>query len=227
MGSDTETMELIVQIRSGNRGAWSRLVERELPPLKRYAQGRLPTWARSASDTQDLVQNVLMRALPRLVNWESQGRGALRAFLRKALINQIVDEIRKARKRMASPTPLEGLPDAAPSPLSKLIQGESVMKLRKALARLSESDRKLLAARFGSGCRYTEIATLLDRPSANAARMAVERAVERLAKIMNGTSRVDHATRARLHQPPVTRAMSPAQRTGCRRMCDSGAAAVD
>ena len=202
MGSDNETMDLIVEIRSGSRGAWSRLVQRELPPLRRFAQGRLPAWARGAGDTQDLVQNVLVRALPRLSTWESQSRGALRAFLRKAVANQIVDEIRKARKRMGSPALLDGLPDAAPSPLARVIQDESVRKLRAALAQLSESDRRLLAARFGSGYRYNEIAMRLKRPSANAARVAVERAVGRLAKIMNGTSRV-------------------------RRLCDSGASAPE
>ena len=190
MGSDSETMDLIVQIRAGSRGAWSQLVKRELPPLKRFAQGRLPAWARSTGDTQDIVQNVLMRALPRLSTWESQSRGALRAFLRKAVANQIVDEIRKARKRMGSPALLDTLPDSTLSPLARIIQDESVRKLREALAQLPESDRKLLAARFGSGYRYNEIATRLNRPSANAARVAVERAVERLAKIMRGTNRV-------------------------------------
>ena len=202
MTNDSETMDLIVQIRSGSGGAWSQLVKRELPPLKRFAQGRLPMWARGAGDTQDLVQNVLVRALPRLTTWESQGRGALRAFLRKAVANQIVDEIRKARRRMGSPALLEGLPDSTPSPLARVIQDESVRKLRAALARLSESDRKLLAARFGSGYRYNDIATLLNRPTANAARVAVERAVERLAKIMNAMD-------------------------GARRVCDSGMDAVD
>ena len=189
MGSENETMELIVQIRAGSRGAWSQLVNRELPPLKRFAQGRLPAWARSAGDTQDLVQNVLVRAMPRLSTWESQGRGALRAFLRKAVMNQIVDEIRKARKRMGAPVVPDELPASTPSPLAKLIQDENLRKLREALSQLSESDRRLLAARFGSGRRYNEIALRLKRPSGNAARVAVERAVERLAKIMNGTGR--------------------------------------
>ena len=202
MGSDNETMELIDQIRAGSPVAWSQLVKRELPPLRRFARGRLPAWARGGGDTQDLVQTVLVRALPRLSTWESQNRGALRAFLRKAVANQIVDEIRKSRRRLGSPALLESLPDSTPSPLSRVIQDESVQKLRAAMAHLSASDRRLLAARFGSGYRYNEIATRLKRPSAGAARIAVERAVERLAKIMNGTARL-------------------------RRVCDSDASAVD
>jgi len=210
---DTETIDLIVQVRSGNPGAWSQLVNKEVPPLKRYAKGRLPTWARSAGDTHDIVQNVLLRTLPRLGTWQNQGRGALRAFLRKAVVNQIVDEIRKARKRMGSSLLLETLSDPAPSPLARVIQDESVRTLREALAQLSKADRRLLAARFGSGYRYNEIARRLKRPSANAARIAVERAVERLSKIMHGVD-AGHVSRGRSPKPrhaAVTAAAAPSR----------------
>ena len=182
--TDTPTMELIAQIRSGDPGAWNHLVERELPPLRRFARGRLPAWARSVTDTQDLVQDVFVRALPRLASWQSESPGALRAFLRKAAANQIVDEIRKARRRTSSSSLLDALCDLAPSPLGRVINDERVSKLRDALAQLSDSDRKLLAARFGSGYRYAQIAVLLRRPSASAARVAVERALDRVAKKM-------------------------------------------
>lgn len=187
--NQTETLELIAQIRSGSRHAWSRLAERELPPLTKYARGRLPSWARGANDTQDLIQDVFVRTLPRLTTWEHAGPGALRAFLRKAVANQIVDEVRKARRRSGSPAALEGLTDRAPSPLARTIRKEQVGRLRAAVSLLSASDRKLLAARFGSNRRYADIAALLGRPSANAARVAVERAIDRAAKIMDENRR--------------------------------------
>jgi RNA polymerase sigma-70 factor, ECF subfamily len=183
--TETHTIDLIAQVRSGDRSALSRLVERELPPLKKFARGRLPVWARSATDTHDLVHAVVLRALPRLETWNSEGRGALRAFLRKAVGNQIVDEIRRASRRKASPVSLDTRPDSAPSPLTRIIQEERLSTLRSALARLSESDRRLITARFGWDLRYAELAAVLGRPNANAARVAVERAVERLAKLMS------------------------------------------
>ena len=187
--NQTETIELISQIRSGNHGASSRLAERELPPLMRFARGRLPAWARSATDTQDLIQDVFSRTLPRLATWHSEGHGALRAFLRRAVANQIVSEIRKARRRTGSPAALDSLVDRTPSPLARAISKQNVMQLRVALAQLSDADRTLLAARFSSDRRYADIAALLGRPNANATRVAVERAIARVARIMDTTRR--------------------------------------
>ena len=190
MNSDrTETLEIISQIRLGNRGACSRLAKRELPPLMRFARGRLPAWARGATDTQDLIQDVFVRTLPRLATWHSEGHGALRAFLRRAVANQIVSEIRKARRRTGSPAALDHLVDRTPSPLARAIRNQNVLQLRVALAQLSDADRALLAARFGSDRRYADIAALLGRPNANATRVAVERALDRVARIMNETRR--------------------------------------
>ena len=184
--NDINTVELIAQIRSGDRDAWSRLVDRELPPLRRYAKGRLPPWARGTADTQDLVHDVLVRAMPRLESWQSETPGALQAFLRRAVANQIVDEIRRARRRMASAAPIESHPDPAPSPLTQVLTREDRTRLRAALEKVSASDRALLGARFGLGLRYAEVAARLRRPNANAARVAVERAVARVAKAMRG-----------------------------------------
>jgi RNA polymerase sigma factor (sigma-70 family) len=190
MNEDTKTIELIAQIRSGDHGAWDRLVERELPQLERFARGKIPAWARSANDTQDVVQNVLVRVLPRLSSWETETPGALRAFLRKAVANHVVDEIRSARRRISSPQPLEALPARTPSPLAQAINEEALTQLREALAQISESDRRLLAARFGAGYRYAQVAERLGRPNANAARVGVERAVQRVARAMKRNRQV-------------------------------------
>lgn len=183
----TNTMELISQIKSGNLDAWRRLVEREMPRLQRFARGRLPVWARGAMDTQDLVHDVLVRAMPRLGTWESDTPGALQAFLRRAVANQVVDEIRKARRRLASTAPIESHPDPSPSPLTRVMKDEDLTRLRAALATVSAADRALIAARFTNGLRYAQVATRLRRPNANAARVAVERAVARVAKAMRKT----------------------------------------
>ena len=60
----TNTIELLERFKRGDEEAVSLLVERSIPPLKRWARGRLPQWARSLAETQDLVQNAVLRALP-------------------------------------------------------------------------------------------------------------------------------------------------------------------
>jgi DNA-directed RNA polymerase specialized sigma24 family protein len=53
-----------------------------------------------------------------------------------------------------------------------------------ALQRLREADRELVVARVELGLDYEEIAGLLDKPSIPAARVAVSRALVRLAAEM-------------------------------------------
>jgi DNA-directed RNA polymerase specialized sigma24 family protein len=53
-----------------------------------------------------------------------------------------------------------------------------------ALQRLREPDRELVVARVELGLDYEEIAGLLDKPSIPAARVAVSRALVRLATEM-------------------------------------------
>jgi RNA polymerase sigma factor (sigma-70 family) len=162
----TSTIDLLERFKQGDEQAVSLLVERSLPPLKRWARGRLPQWARGLAETQDLVQDAVIRALPRLKTFEARHPGALQAYLRQAITNHIRDEIRKVNTR---PTPSElrdSHPDLGPSPLEQAIGGEAVV------------------ARLELQQSYEEVAIALGKPSADAARMAVTRALKSLIKAM-------------------------------------------
>ena len=54
-----------------------------------------------------------------------------------------------------------------------------------ALAQLDESDRQAVVGRIEMGFGYDELARTLDKPSKDAARMAVSRALVRLAQEMD------------------------------------------
>jgi RNA polymerase sigma factor (sigma-70 family) len=178
------TVELLDRLRAGDMDARNRLVERALPGLMRFARGRLRAYGRAAGDTRDLAHDVIVRALPRLASFQSQGPGALLAFLKKAAANQIVDDARKARRYRETAEPIDYRPDGAPSPLTELVARERRQHVRAALATLSPSDRALLIERFSARQRYADIARILGRPSANAARVAADRAIARLAKAL-------------------------------------------
>ena len=82
-------------------------------------------------------------------------------------------------------------PDGGVSPLESAIGAEAVERYDQALARLRPDDRELIIARVELGLTYSEIAAAVDKPSANAARMAVARALMSLAEVMgenDGTS---------------------------------------
>jgi RNA polymerase sigma-70 factor (ECF subfamily) len=178
------TIDLLAKLRAGDEHARDTLVERAIPPLRRWARGRLPRWARSLADTQDLVQDVVVRALPRLDSFEPKAPGALQAFLRRAINNHIIDEIRKARSHGTADEPLDIQPDPSPSPLEQAISSEGIDKYRAAVETLDPIERELIWARVERQESYSDIAVAFGKPTTDAARMAVNRAIAKLLKAM-------------------------------------------
>lgn len=181
----TNTIDLLERFKQGDEEAVAVLVERSLPPLRRWARGRLPRWARSLTDTQDLVQDAVLRALPRLKSFEARYPGALQAYLRQAIANHIRDEIRKVGTRPTADLP-EDQPDTAPSPLEQVVGHDNFERYEAALERLRPIDREAIIARVELQQSYEEVAIALGKPNADAARMAVSRAIRNLVQIMAG-----------------------------------------
>jgi RNA polymerase sigma-70 factor (ECF subfamily) len=178
------SVELCDRARAGDQSALNTLMARHLPPLRRWASGRLPRWARDVADTQDLVQETLLQTFKRIDKFEARGDGALQAYLRQGVMNRIRDEYRRAGRRPAAQALDSQAPDSAPSPLEEAIGHQAIERYENALDRLRAEDREAIVARIEMGFTHEELATLLGKPSANAARMAVERALVRLAAEM-------------------------------------------
>jgi RNA polymerase sigma-70 factor (ECF subfamily) len=179
--SDEPTIELVARARIGDRPAMEALLQRCLPPLKRWAHGRLPPAARGRLDTGDLVQEAALHVLGNLATFEPRHVGAMQAYLRQSVINRIVDEVRRIGRQ---PPPLElpaDHPSERTSPLEEAIQSQEYEHYREAVSHLSPKDRALIVARIEMQWSLAEIAHRYGLPSVDAARMAVNRAVKRLA----------------------------------------------
>jgi RNA polymerase sigma-70 factor (ECF subfamily) len=178
--SDEPTIELVVRARGGDRPAMEALLERCLPPLKRWAHGRLPAAARGRLDTGDLVQEAALHVLGNLDTFEPRHVGAMQAYLRQSVINRIRDEIRRI---VRTPPPVE-LPEDHPSdrtsPLEFAIQAEAYEHYREALTRMTPKDREMIVARIEVQWSLAEIAHRFGMRTVDAARMAVTRAIKRL-----------------------------------------------
>src|SRR5919108_2953579 len=77
-------------------------------------------------------------------------------------------------------------PGDAPSPLEVTIQNESYERYRNALERLSARDRELVVARMEAQWSFAQIAGRFGLATADAARMAVNRALKKLANAFTG-----------------------------------------
>jgi RNA polymerase sigma-70 factor (ECF subfamily) len=178
--SDEPTIELVVRAREGDRLAVEALLQRCLPGLRRWAHGRLPAAARGSLDTSDLVQETVLHVLRRLDHFEPRHVGAMQAYLRQSVINRIRDEVRKVTRHPApGELPAELVSDHT-SPLEVAVQAEAYQHYRDALGGLTSRDRELIVARIEAQWSVAEIAKRFEMPTADAARMAVGRALKRL-----------------------------------------------
>lgn len=180
--SDEPTIELVIRARGGDRSAVEALLQRCLPSLRRWAHGRLPTAARGAFDTEDIVQEAALHALRRLDVFEPRHVGAMQAYLRQSVINRIRDEVRRIGRR---PPPVE-LPEDQPaegvSQLELAIQSQAYERYRQALTTLTPRERELIVARIEIQWSLLEITQHFGMRTVDAARMAVTRAVKRLTE---------------------------------------------
>lgn len=178
------TIDLLRLSKTGDARAREELLGRYLPRLRRWAAGRLPMRARSLLDTTDLVQETLLKVLQGLDRIEERGPGGFQAYVRQAVLNRIRDEVRWAARRPGPGEVPESLQDPTPSPLENAIGAELLDRYERGIAALSAEDRELLLLRIELDFDYAEIATMTGRPSRDAARMAVQRALGRLAEAM-------------------------------------------
>lgn len=180
-GAET-SRELLERLRGGDRQAFEQLLQRYHLPLRRWASGRLPGWARSAIDTDDLVQDTLIQVFKKADTFQPRHDGALQAYLRQTLHNRILEELRRARRRpLAGEVQVEAI-DPEPSPVEKVVGKEALERYESTLKQLRDEDREAIVMRLEMGCAYEDMARALGKPSANAARMAVTRAILRLAE---------------------------------------------
>jgi RNA polymerase sigma-70 factor (ECF subfamily) len=179
--SDEPTIELVLQARGGDRMALEALLERCLPPLKRWAHGRLPAHARGSLDTGDLVQEAALHVLARLDKFEPRHVGAMQAYLRMSVINRIRDEIRRVGRRPEAVEFTDDTPGDATSPLEAAIRDEAYQRYRSALEQLRTRDREMVVARIEVQWSISEIAHRFGMASVDAARVAVSRSLKRLS----------------------------------------------
>ena len=135
---------------------FARLLENEIPRLRRYARAL----TRDASRADDLVQSCLLRAVAKQHLW--QPGTDLRAWLFTILHNQNVNDVRRSvREGVAVPVEDVGLV------LTTTANAEASLQLRdleRAIAGLPQEQRQVILLVGLEGMRYEEVATVLGIP---------------------------------------------------------------
>ena len=154
---------------------FGRLVEAEIPRLRRYARAL----TRDVIRADDLVQSCLTRAVAKQHLW--QPGTDLRAWLFTLLHNQHVNDVRRS-VREGNNVSIE---DAAPvlTIQSNAIDALQLRDLERALGKLAPEQRQVILLVGLEGMRYEEVASLLDIPIGTV-RSRLSRGREQLRKLM-------------------------------------------
>ena len=154
-----------------------RLIEAEIPRLRRYARYLV----REVDRADDLVQETLMRAIDRISSW-TPGTN-LRAWLFVIMRNVFINDLRKAKRVPLSAAVPEDHPAFAVSGGQEA--RAAFIDLRSALEQLPEGQREILVLVVIEGLTYEEAAAVLDIP-VGTVRSRVARARQALKNFLDG-----------------------------------------
>ena len=178
------SIELVRLAKAGDAAALDDLLQRYLPRMRRWAHGRLPRWARDIADTEDLLQETFAETARRLPVAALDVEGALQAYLRQAVLNRIRNQIRRSIRHPLQAVLDPETPGSATSPLEAAVRAQSHARYQHALTGLTAVEREAVVGRFELGLSFGELAALLGKPSADAARVALNRAVVKLSRLL-------------------------------------------
>jgi DNA-directed RNA polymerase specialized sigma24 family protein len=100
------------------------------------------------------------------------------------VMNRIRDECRRVAARPHVDLIDDRMPDNGLSPLEAAIGKEGVAKYETALQSLRDEDRQAIVGRVEMGYSYQELAVMFGKPSPDAARISVSRALMKLAEVL-------------------------------------------
>ena len=155
---------------------FGRLLENEIPRLRRYARAL----TRDAARADDLVQETLCRALRKAHLWQPGSN--LRAWLFTLLHNQHVNDVRKVMREGLSAS-VDEMASQLPMPPTQAAKLE-MRDLDRAIGQLPDEQRQVVLLIGLEGLRYEQVAEILDVP-VGTVRSRLSRARETLRRLMD------------------------------------------
>jgi RNA polymerase sigma-70 factor (ECF subfamily) len=159
---DRQTLQVTLRrAAEGDESAWRDIIE----TYSRRVFGLIRAQCGSADLAEEITQSTFCKVVTKLDSYTEVGK--FEAWLFRIAMNRLRDEMRR-RKRQARPVEDEALAGLAgetgePNPASTADLSESEA-LYRALARLSEADRRIIHLRHFAELSFKQIAELLDQP---------------------------------------------------------------
>jgi RNA polymerase sigma-70 factor, ECF subfamily len=181
---------LVEQAQQGDREAVATLYRIYVKRIYRYVAFRTT----SAHDAEDLTAEVFMRMVEALPTYEVTG-APFEAWLYRIAASRVSDFYRsKANSRNEQLH--ENLADETVLFEDKLIEGQTVETLRRAMQRLPEDYQVVLIMRFVERKSHEEVAMLLGK-SVAAVKTIQHRALSQLTQMLGSNHKVRHYLRGK------------------------------
>jgi RNA polymerase sigma-70 factor (ECF subfamily) len=189
--SDLSFAYLLALARQGSQAALGQILEHCRPYLLLVANQEVPTDLQGKIGPSDLVQESLFRASQKYAAFQGETEAELRGWLRRILLNKIVDQTRHFRSTGNravdreiewANVPADELTRSLAndeSPSAQLMLAEQLEQLQQALERLPDACRQLIQWRNYERLTFKEIGNRLGL-TAEAARKAWARAIEQV-----------------------------------------------
>ncbi len=196
-----DTDRLLEDAKTGEPAAVDRLLGEFREPLRRVINLRLDPAIARRVDASDIVQDVLIEANQRLVDYLKQPNMPFHLWLRHLAQDRIIDTHRRHRlaqrrsvdREQAIARPgwtdessvslVAQLVNTERTPASEAIQHELQRKLSTAIDQLDDADREIVLMRHHEALSNQEVAKALDLTEA-AASMRYLRALRKLREVL-------------------------------------------
>ena len=156
-GSDTVWVR---QAQNGDKEAFGRLCRRYVKLCGSVAY----TYMRDFHSAADVVQDSLLKAFQAMNSLDQAElfRPWLLGIVRRSAIDALRRRESKHEASLSTPEGPLDFPSSEPSPDSQLLQQDTQLELRNALASLPDKQREIVCLKYIEDKSYKEIAELLD-----------------------------------------------------------------
>ncbi len=192
-GADSEIAEdeaLVARIQRGETGLFAILFRRHYARMERFF------WHLGVRDDDlyDLLAELFGRAFSRIAGFEVESGSRYVSYLYAIARNLATDRARE-RGRRPELVPLDEAwdePDhSTPGPVQTVLWREDVAEIRRALERLSPSDREIILLSYDRELSCREIQQIMHKPSVSAVTTHLSKAMKRLRQAV-----LEHPARA-------------------------------
>lgn len=153
-----DVRDLVAGAAAGDEAAWRELVDRYAPRVF----GLLRAQCGNADLSEELVQATFVTVAAKVGDYVESGR--FESWLFRIAMNKLRDEMRR-RGRQAATVDDETLGGMAPPIVEEPRAGaDEIDRLRAAMAKLPEADRRVLHLRHAAGMSFKQMAELLEQP---------------------------------------------------------------